>query len=84
MPEPSGILEDLRPIVEQVLPVSRAALGAEESLVERGLDSVGMVELLSALEDRFGVSVPPEEILPDNFATLETIASLIARLTAPC
>jgi acyl carrier protein len=84
MPETDGILRTLKPIVERVLPASRTELRADESLVERGLDSVGMVELLSSLEEKFRVSVPAEDIVPDNFATLGTIASLIQRLTAPC
>lgn len=44
------------------LGVTRAAITPEARLQEDlGLDSLGMVELLLAMEEAFGVSIPDEE-----------------------
>jgi len=52
-------------------------------LVDDGLlDSFEIVMLTTELEKEFGISVPGDEILPDNFASLASIATLVARLQA--
>jgi len=49
------------------------------------VDSMGLLTLISFLEDHFGVDIADEELVPDNFSTLRKIASLIERkgVTAP-
>lgn len=78
------ILERLRPLVEGILSVPGGGLSPDESLLERGLDSVGMVDLLATVEERFEVTIPPEEISPENFATSRALAALLARLIDRC
>ncbi len=52
----------------------------DEHLMERGIvDSMGMMELIGFLEDRFGVQPADEEITEQNFATLRRIAAYVAR-----
>jgi acyl carrier protein len=52
----------------------------DEHLMERGIvDSMGMMELITFLEDRFGVQPGDEEITEQNFATLRRIATFVAR-----
>jgi len=41
------------------------------------LDSMGLLSLMSFLEEKFGVETAPEEFVPDNFGTLGRIAALI-------
>lgn len=55
-------------------------VGEEEHLMERGIvDSMGMMELIDFLEDRFGVQPADDEITEENFATLARIAGFVAR-----
>jgi acyl carrier protein len=55
-------------------------VGEDEHLMERGIvDSMGMMELIGFLEDRFGVQPADEEITEQNLATLRRIAGFIAR-----
>ena len=50
-------------------------------LFEHGyVDSVGAVELLAFVQDKFGVVVPDEELLSDEFSTIDGIAAVIGRL----
>lgn len=53
-----------------------AGLGADESLTESGvLDSMGVLELITFIEEHFGFSVPDEDTLPEN---LDSVARLVA------
>ena len=53
----------------------------EENLVEdRILDSLDIVSLISEIDDRFDVVIPPEEIVPENFNSAKALWALICRL----
>lgn len=84
MDSSAAYLATLREIVDRLLPGSAASGGDETPLAERGLDSVGMIDLLASVEERFELQVPPSEIRPENFSNLQALASLVARLKGPC
>lgn len=46
------------------------------------LDSFDIVLLTTELESRFGVSIPGEAILPENFASAAAIAAFVQHLQA--
>lgn len=51
-----------------------------EDLVEEGLlTSLEMVMLISEISSRMGVQLPPEEIVPENFRSVESIRALIEK-----
>ena len=54
------------------------ALTPQSDLFAAGLDSMGVMQLLLAIEDRFGVAIDPAELSRENFSTAEKIAALIA------
>jgi len=59
------------------------ALGDQDSLVRGAiLDSTGIYELIMFIEEEFGLSIAPEEMIPDNFDTLDAIDAFIARKQA--
>ena len=48
--------------------------------IEEGmLDSFDVVNLVSDLDDAFGISIDGVDILPENFATVESIAQLLKK-----
>lgn len=48
------------------------------SLIQEGyLDSMGVVSLLTEIEDEFGVDIPLETFSPDNFSTAEKIIAYV-------
>ena len=54
---------------------------AEESLIDDGiLDSLDIVSLVAAIDTEFGITVPAEEIIPENFNSAEALWDLICRL----
>lgn len=54
------------------------ALTPQSDLFAAGLDSMGIMQLLLAIENRFGVAIDPAELSRENFSTAEKIAALIA------
>ena len=55
-------------------------VGEDEHLLEKGVvDSMGMVELITFLQDRFGVEPADDEITEENLATLRRIAAFVGR-----
>lgn len=51
----------------------------DDDLLEAGLDSMGIMRLIMFIEDNFGVTLPDEEIDPDNVQTLNTLEKWILR-----
>ena len=53
----------------------------EDNLVDDGiLDSLDIVTLITEINSEFGVSIPPEEIIPENFNSAKALWELIERL----
>ena len=52
-----------------------------DGLIEDGiLDSLDIVTLVTEISARLDVSIPPEEIIPENFNSAEALWDLICRL----
>ena len=49
-------------------------------LDEHVIDSLAMITLVSELSDEFDVDITAKDIVPENFATVKAINSLIERL----
>jgi acyl carrier protein len=53
----------------------------ETSLLESGiLDSLSLLQLVVFLEERFGIIVGDADLLPENFASVNTICSYLRAL----
>lgn len=48
---------------------------------DKVLDSFDIVTLVADINDRFGVAIPVEELVPDNFNSALSIQALIDRLS---
>jgi acyl carrier protein len=52
----------------------------EVDLFERGyVDSVGFVELLEFLRAEFGVEIPDEDLLSDDFSSIAGLTRIVSR-----
>lgn len=56
-------------------------VGADERLVDAGLTSMDMVNLMLAVEAEFDLMIPPGEITPGNFRSIATIEALVERVS---
>ena len=73
-------LDRVTDIVSVVLPAGTPRPGPADDLLAAGLDSVGMITLLGEVEAAFGISIPPEEVMPEQFGSVAAIAALVERI----
>jgi acyl carrier protein len=76
------IVDETRRYITENFLYARAdrVVAQDEHLMERGIvDSMGMMELIDFLEERFGVRPADEEITEQNFSTLGRIANFVSR-----
>lgn len=58
-----------------------ADLANDASLLERGIiDSTGVMEVILFLEEEFGIKVRTEDMLPDNFDSVDNIVRFVRRM----
>jgi acyl carrier protein len=59
------------------------ALSSDEPLLGSGIvDSLGIMRLVSYIEEEFGVVVPEDQLIPDHFQTVTRLAAFVERLRA--
>ncbi|HEX8949931.1 MAG TPA: acyl carrier protein [Dissulfurispiraceae bacterium] len=57
--------------------------GNDTSFLEKGIiDSTGVLELVSFVERSYGIFVEDEELVPDNFDSINKLSSFIVRKAA--
>ena len=72
--------ESLRTFVEKTFLAQKGktALSNDESLLEGGLvDSTGIFELVGFLEKTFGVRIEDDEIVPEVFDSINSLAVFV-------
>jgi acyl carrier protein len=58
-------------------------LGDDASLLEEGIvDSTGVLELVLFVEETYNVEVADDEIVPENFDTVNNLAAYVGRKMA--
>ena len=56
------------------------ALGNADSLLDSGvIDSTGVLEIITFLEEHFGLTVEDAEMLPENLDSIDNIANFVVR-----
>jgi acyl carrier protein len=59
---------------------SASALTTDLHLIENDvLDSMGIFETISFIQDRFGIEVDDDDLVPENFETVAAIARLVSK-----
>ena len=59
---------------------AKKSISTEESLLDSGLiDSMGIFELVAFLEKEFDIEITDEDLVPDNFESLNLIASMVTK-----
>ena len=74
-----SIIEQLQQfMVEQKYIKDTEEITATDSLLEHGIiDSVGIQQLVVFLEENYGITVEEDDLMPENFDTLEAIDSYV-------
>lgn len=69
----------VREFLQEVVSVPGAdVIGGDESLLDSGfLDSAGIFQLVAFLEERFRLSIADEDVVPENFDTIDAVVALV-------
>ena len=66
--------EKITAFIEKHLLESAIEIGPEDDLLNTGLlDSIGVIKLIAYIEEEFGIAVPPEEMVIENFISVQAI-----------
>ena len=61
----------------------QSALKDGDSFLQQGIiDSTGILEVIYFLEDEFGITVPEEEMVPENLDSVNNLVKFIASKNA--
>lgn len=75
------MLEDVRAVLKDSLQLAERAANLDENSVLLGelpeLDSMAVVTIITALEDRYGFMVEDDEISAETFETLGSLARFV-------
>jgi acyl carrier protein len=66
-------------VVEHFLSGHAGKLRDDGSLLGDVIDSMGVVDLVAYLQDRFKITVEDDEVVPSNLDTLNNLAAYVAR-----
>ncbi|MGA9362880.1 MAG: acyl carrier protein [Bacteroidota bacterium] len=75
-----AILKELEGILLTEIAVnpSKESLDPDEDLLEQGIiDSLGIMRLVLSLEKTFGIEVIEEDVVPENFQSLNSLAKFV-------
>ena len=66
-------------VVEELMVGARGTrLDPDSSLIVSGvIDSLALLRLITFIEEKFGVTVEDEEVVPENFETINIIKGMI-------
>ncbi len=72
-------MEEIIDILKEVKP--GVDFSKEKNLVEEEvIDSFDIVNLVAKLDEKFDIEITPADLVPENFASAETIKNLVDRL----
>jgi acyl carrier protein len=74
-------LETLQDLLIREYKLTREQLAPDAQLSALGVDSLGMLELMFQIEDRFGITLPDDN--PTNLLTVNDVVVYIDKLVAP-
>jgi acyl carrier protein len=76
--------ERLIALVREILgpPAASRPLPIDARLSDIGMSSIKMVNLMLAVEAEFNLTIPQDDITPENFSSISAVESLISRLLA--
>ncbi len=79
MNELADLKEKIRGFLKERFPLARTrGIQNNDPLLESGvLDSLGVLDVVSFAEKEFGIQVNDEELVPENFQTIDHLADFV-------
>ena len=74
------IIAEIKKYIENNILAESVQIDADTNLKQVGIDSFSTVEIILFIERRFGVSIPDEKLVPENFKTIQALALTVVEL----
>ena len=74
------IIAAIKNYIEKNILAEGVQVDAATDLKQAGIDSFSIVEIILFIERNFGVSIPDEKLVPENFKTLQSLAAIVQEL----
>lgn len=74
------IIAEIKKYAENNILAEAVQIDADTDLKKAGIDSFSTVEIILFIERKFGVTIPDEKLIPDNFKTLRSLAATVLEL----
>lgn len=74
---------EIRQMIKDKLNMCMEPADIEDELLfgsSSGFDSTGLLEFILALEDRYDIIVPDEDLIPGNFGSITQITNYVIRM----
>jgi acyl carrier protein len=66
------------------LDIPKNTISQEEDLIEAGMiDSLGILKLAAFIENKFGVSITDDDMVPENFRNIASVNRMIEEKLGP-
>jgi len=80
MPTTVDIERDIKTfVITQFLAGNASKLRADGSLLGDVIDSMGVITLVSYLQEHFGITVEDDEVLPTNLDTINNLVAFVSK-----
>jgi len=85
MTSPEHIRDSIREFIWEHFPVAkRRSVGEGDSLLASGIvDSLGVLEVVQFIEEKFRITLSDDAMLSENFETIAAIAEFVAGQLEP-
>ena len=80
MMDSKTIIGELKKYIEENILSGDITIDAATNLQHAGIDSFSTVEIILFIERRFGVMIPDDKLVPDNFKTLLALSGIVQEL----
>ena len=78
--DPNIIIEDIKKYIENNILSADVKIDASTNLQKAGIDSFSTVEIILFIERQYGVMIPDDKLIPDNFKTLQALSATVQAL----
>jgi acyl carrier protein len=78
--EQQQIKEEIKKYIEKNILAASVKLDVATDLKNAGIDSFSIVEIILFIERKYGVTIPDDKLVPENFKTIESLAATVQEL----
>jgi acyl carrier protein len=78
--ETNIIISDIKQYIQKNILAEDIQIESNTELQDAGIDSFSIVEIILFIERQYGVMIPDDQMIPDNFRTLTTLAATVQGL----